>query len=231
MKNVGQTLAVELAGTALLMFAVNSAAMVAHRISSGNEAGELLASSGATGVALYVLLSLARRWRNGYLNPLAHAVSLLRGDLGVLEVLPLSGLLLLVQGVGALGGAWFASELFSLNPDTLSTRDVGGLGRLISEGAVTAGLVLVLFLAPRRQLVLLVAIFSGVSYWFTTATAFGNPAAILARLYVEGPTGIAPGDALHVLLAQIVGAASGAAAAWAMGGGKIEPASDHGRDV
>ena len=231
MKDVGKTLTIELGATALLMFAVDSASIAAHRLSPANEAAGLLASSGATAIALYVILSLALRIDAGYLNPLAPAVSWLRGDLGRLDVLPLSALAVLAQGIGALAGAWSASQLFALDAGSLSTQGAASMGRLISEGAAAAGLVLVLFLSPPRKLALLVAVYSALTYWCTAATAFGNPAAILARVYAEGPMGIAPGDAVNVLLAQLIGAAVGATGAWALRAKHTEVAAQPRRDA
>ena len=45
------------------------------------------------------------------------------------------------------------------------------------------------------------------AYWFTSSTSFANPAATLARSLTDSYAGIAPGDILGFVAAQLAGAA------------------------
>jgi glycerol uptake facilitator-like aquaporin len=88
-------------------------------------------------------------------------------------------------------------------------------GTAIAEVLATAGLVVVVFVLTRRGRVSAVApavgAYIGAAYWFTSSTAFANPAVTLGRVLSDTFAGIAPASALGFVAAQIVGAAVGLA--------------------
>jgi glycerol uptake facilitator-like aquaporin len=57
----------------------------------------------------------------------------------------------------------------------------------------------------------MIAAWIGAAYWFTASTSFANPAAALGRMFSESFAGIAPGSVAGFVLAQLAGAALGAA--------------------
>ena len=95
----------------------------------------------------------------------------------------------------------------------LSGRDRLTAGHLLGEVVATAGLlavVLVLTRTGRGHLAAAaVAGWIGSAYWFTSSTAFANPAVTLGRILTDTFAGIAPGAAAGYLGAQLVGALAG----------------------
>jgi glycerol uptake facilitator-like aquaporin len=51
----------------------------------------------------------------------------------------------------------------------------------------------------------------GSAYFFTSSTSFANPAVTVGRMFTDTFAGIAPASVLPFILAQLVGAAIGAA--------------------
>ena len=51
----------------------------------------------------------------------------------------------------------------------------------------------------------------GAAYWFTSSTSFANPAVTIARMFSDTFAGISPASTPMFVLAQVVGAALGAA--------------------
>ena len=62
-------------------------------------------------------------------------------------------------------------------------------------------------LAGRRSaLPAAVARYIGAAYWFTASTSFANPAVTIARSLTPSFAGIAPGEVLAFIVAQLIGA-------------------------
>lgn len=56
---------------------------------------------------------------------------------------------------------------------------------------------------------MLVPVWIGAAYLFTSSTSFANPAVAWGRMFTDTFTGIAPASALPFVAAQLVGAAIG----------------------
>jgi glycerol uptake facilitator-like aquaporin len=56
------------------------------------------------------------------------------------------------------------------------------------------------------------AAYIGAAYWFSSSTAFANPAVTIARSFIDTFTGIAPAATLGFIGAQLAGAVVGLAA-------------------
>ena len=50
-----------------------------------------------------------------------------------------------------------------------------------------------------------VGLYIGAAYWFTSSTAFSNPAVTIARTLSNTFTGIIPSDVIPFVLAQFIG--------------------------
>ena len=115
------------------------------------------------------------------------------------------------QLIGAVLGAWLAHAMFDLPILQLSTKARAGAGQWVAEAVATAGLILVILRAPKGRAAVMIAAWIGAAYWFTASTSFANPAAALGRMFSESFAGIAPGSVAGFVLAQLAGAALGAA--------------------
>ena len=79
---------------------------------------------------------------------------------------------------------------------------------MFSEAVATFGLLAVIGFAARRgvaPVAVAVGAYISAAYWFTSSTAFANPAVTLARSVTNGFTGIRPVDVPGFLAGQLVG--------------------------
>jgi glycerol uptake facilitator-like aquaporin len=106
-------------------------------------------------------------------------------------------------------GALLAHAMFGLPLLQLASRVRSGPAQWLAEVVATAGLIMVILGARRRQDVpWLVAGWIGAAYWFTASTSFANPAVTLARAASDTFAGIYPNDAPGFIVGQVIGAAA-----------------------
>jgi glycerol uptake facilitator-like aquaporin len=200
-------LGAEALGTALLLAVVIGSGIMAERLAGGNVAIALLANTLATVGGLYILIEVFGPISGAHFNPAVSAVMAWRGELPKTSLLPYVA----AQLLGAMLGAWLAHAMFDLPILQFSAKVRNGTGQWIAEAVATAGLLLVILRAPAGRAPAMVAAYIGAAYWFTASTSFANPAAVFGRLFSDSFAGIAPDSALGFVLAQLAGAAIGAA--------------------
>ncbi|HVT02454.1 MAG TPA: MIP/aquaporin family protein [Thermoanaerobaculia bacterium] len=194
----------ELIGTALLVACVVGSGIMAERLSGGNAALALLANSVATGAVLVTLIFTFAPISGAHFNPAVSIASAVEGGFpwGRVPGYVLS------QFVGAFLGVVTANLMFGFPPVVLSTHARSGAAQMFSEVVATFGLLVVVHGTGKRAGVvpLTVAAYITAAYWFTSSTAFANPAVTLARSLTDTFTGIRPADVAGFVIAQIVGA-------------------------
>jgi glycerol uptake facilitator-like aquaporin len=205
--------AAEALGTMLLLAIVIGSGIMAERLAAGNAAVALLGNTLATVCGLYVLIEIFGPLSGAHFNPAVSAVMAWRGQMARIE-LPAY---VLAQLIGAALGAWLAQAMFELPFPQWSTQLRGGHGQWLAESVATAGLVLTILRAPPGRASALVAGWIGAAYWFTASTSFANPAAAFGRMWSDSFAGISPGSVPAFVIAQLVGAAAGAALHQALG--------------
>lgn len=196
-----QLLLSEFAATALLLVAVIGSGIMAERLAGGNVAIALLANTLATVGALYFLIEVFGPLSGAHMNPAVSLGLAVQGRMPWPEVLPY----VIVQGAGAVCGAWLAHAMFEAPILQWSTQVRSGPGQWLAEAVATAGLVLVVLRASPQRVAAMVAAYIGAAYWFTASTAFANPAVTLGRIFSDSFAGIAPASAPGFLLAQCIG--------------------------
>jgi glycerol uptake facilitator-like aquaporin len=120
---------------------------------------------------------------------------------------------ILVQFAFGILGAWAAHLMFSLPTLQLSVKARTGLGQWAGEFIATFGLILTILGTVRfreRWVPATVALYITAAYWFTSSTSFANPAITVARSLTNTFAGIAPHDVPLFIVAQLLGAMSGA---------------------
>ena len=126
--------------------------------------------------------------------------------------LPDVGAYVTAQVAGAIGGSVLANAMFDVGT-SISAKERATSGHLLGEVVATAGLILLIFaLAATKRGALAapaVGAYIGAAYWFTSSTAFANPAVTVARIFSDTFAGIAPGSAPAFVVAQVLGAAVG----------------------
>jgi glycerol uptake facilitator-like aquaporin len=189
-------------GAAYLLAAVVGSGIMGDRLSGGNRGLALLANSIATGAALTSLI-LTFGAVSGHFNPV---VTLLHASLTRFprrEIFPY----ILAQIFGAFVGVVLAHGMFGVALFSASSQRRAGVGLLLSEVLATVGLLAVVWATARDvgRSAVAVGAYIAAAYWFTSSTAFANPAVTLARAATETFAGIHWDDAIRFVGAQTVG--------------------------
>jgi glycerol uptake facilitator-like aquaporin len=203
MATLPEKLAAECAGTLLLVAAVIGSGIMGDRLSEDN-AVALLANTGATAAALYVLITVLGPVSGAHFNPVVSVIMAMRGALAYREAAAYAA----AQIAGGVLGALIAHAMFDLPLLQVSTTIRTGTGQFIAEIVATFCLLSVILRASRIDGVsmpALVALTIASAYWFTASTSFANPAVTIARTFTDTFAGIAPQSMLGFILAQALG--------------------------
>ena len=184
---------------------------------------QLLENAIATALALGALILTFGPVSGAHFNPVVSAVDwwLGRRARANLTGRELTGYVV-AQVLGAIAGAILANLMFGLRALAWSQTQRAGGHLWLAEVVATAGLVLLIVALARsgRAPVAPAAVgaYIGAAYWFTSSTAFANPAVSVGRMFSDTFAGIAPGSVPGFVAAQLLGgvaaAAAAAAAAW-----------------
>ena len=206
---IAKRLAAEFIGTALLLAIGGGAAIAARRLAAGDAAMALLVSAlvGATGLA--VLILAFGGISGGLFNPVLTLSEAWRGKLRADHVAPY----IVAQAAGALAGVAAVHGMYGLDLMALPRVASGGSGQWLGEFVATFGLLCVFIGCGRARPV--VAPFAVSAYvmaasWFSSSTAFMNPALTVARAIGEAGA-LRLADAPAFVLAQLAGAAAATA--------------------
>ncbi len=198
----------EAVGTATLLLVVIGSGVMATNIS--DDVGVQLAiNSAATGLILYILITLLGPISGAHFNPVVTVIELFKKNISA----TLAAAYLLAQIVGAVIGVALANFIFKLPIIEISQKDRTGAELFVSEILATAGLVFIIFTAiaqkSEAKIPVLVGAYISAAYFFTSSTSFANPAVTVARTLSDTFAGIAPSSVLTFIAAQIIGAALG----------------------
>lgn len=189
-------------GTLMLVMVVVGSGIMAGRL-TGDAALALLANTGATVAALWVLVSIFGPVSGAAFNP-AVTLALAR------QPLPVAAACIAAQIAGGVAGTLLAHAMFAEPLLQVSTTARSAPNLWLAEVVATAGLILTIAGARGNPaLPALVAAWIGAAYWATASTSFANPAVTLARTLTDTFSGIRPADAPLFILAQGAGAALG----------------------
>ena len=195
----------EFLGTAFLLAVVVGSGIMGENLAQGNQAVTLLANSIATGAGLFVLIQCLGSISGAHFNPI---VSLLEFLWGRLRLRELAGCWI-AQVTGAIVGVWTTHAMFGQTILQISTKTRLGPNLWFSEVVATFGLICTIALAGRKHVEfapLSIAAYVTTAYWFTSSTAFANPAVTIARSLSNTFTGIAPSSVGYFVVAQVAGA-------------------------
>jgi arsenate reductase len=213
---LGRRLLAEGVATATLVMVVVGSGIAAQRLSPADPGLQLLENSTATVLGLAVVILVFGPVSGAHLNPLVSAVDWLLGrrtrdGLPGRDALGYGA----AQTVGAIVGAVTANAMFDLPALQVSDTSRGTSGLWIGEIVATAGLITVVVALVRTARTHLaapvVAAYIGAAYWFTSSTAFANPAVSIGRIFSDTFAGISPGSVPGFVAAQVVGALLGLA--------------------
>ena len=206
---LARRLAAEGVGAFFLFACVIGSGIMAQNLAAGNDALALLGSTLATGAMLFVLITVLGPISGAHMNPAVSLVAAARRELSWGD----AAAYILVQFAFGILGAWAAHLMFSLPTLQLSVKARTGLGQWAGEFIATFGLILTILGTVRfreRWVPATVALYITAAYWFTSSTSFANPAITVARSLTNTFAGIAPHDVPLFIVAQLLGAMSGA---------------------
>ena len=205
--NLRKTIA-EAVGTATLLLVVIGSGVMATNLSK-DIGVQLTINSAATGLILYILITLLGPISGAHFNPVVTVIQLYKKNMTA----SLAAAYLVAQLVGAVIGVALANFIFNLPIIEISQKDRTGAELFVSEILATAGLVFIIFTAiaqkSEAKIPVLVGAYISAAYFFTSSTSFANPAVTVARTLSDSFAGIAPGSVLPFIAAQIIGAALG----------------------
>ena len=170
---------------------------------------QLTINSAATGLILYILITLLGPVSGAHFNPVVTVIQSFKKNITP----SLAAAYLAAQLVGAVIGVALANFIFKLPIIEISQKDRTGTDLFVSEILATAGLVFIIFTAiaqkSEAKIPVLVGAYISAAYFFTSSTSFANPAVTVARTLSDSFAGIAPASVLPFIAAQIIGAIAG----------------------
>ena len=170
---------------------------------------QLTINSAATGLILYILITLLGPISGAHFNPVVTGIQMFKKNITP----SLAAAYLAAQLVGAVIGVALANVIFNLPIIEISQKDRTGADLFVSEILATAGLVFIIFTAIAQKhetkIPVLVSAYISAAYFFTSSTSFANPAVTVARTLSDSFAGIAPASVLPFIAAQVIGAVLG----------------------
>ncbi len=195
----------EFVGTALLVMVITGSGIMGYDLSRGNSGIALLINSIATGIALFILISIFINVSGAHFNPLVTLMFWADGEVNN-EVLIKY---FLSQFMGALLGIMIAHLIFYLPIIQFSTKVRSGYPFWISEFISTLILLFVIkhFVNTNKNLLpLMVSLIVTLGYLFTSSTFFVNPVLTVARSFTDTFVGIYSTDVIGFIIAQLFAA-------------------------
>lgn len=196
-------LTAEALGTCLLVATVVGSGIMADTLTD-DVALALLGNTIPTGAILAVLITVLGPISGAHFNPAVSLAFALRRDLPLPDLAPYVA----AQIAGGLAGSVIAHAMFDQGLIQISQTARTGGPQWIAEIVATFGLVGIILggLRFRADAVpWLVGLYITAAYWFTASTSFANPAVTIGRAITDTFAGIAPGDVLGFILAQVIG--------------------------
>jgi arsenate reductase len=197
----------EFFGSAFLAAVVIGSGIAAQNLSPGDVGLELFENAAATATGLFAIILMFGPISGGHFNPIVSFVDAGFGGLRWKD----AAAYLPFQVLGCICGAIAANVMFSEAAISISTKHRASGPHWLSEVVATAGLMLVIFALARTGRSNLapaaVGAYIGAAYFFTSSTAFANPAISVGRMFSDTFAGIAPSSVPKFISAQIVGGA------------------------
>lgn len=197
---IARRLVAEALGTAGLLLAVVGSGITAQV--DGAVSAQLFQHAVVVGTTLAALIITFGWVSGGHFNP---AVTLVDTFFGGIQPGMAVGYVA-AQVAGAAAGVIGANLLFGLPAVAIATTGRVGMALVASETVATFGLLVVIFGVVRSgnpaAVPAAVGTWIGGAIYFTSSTAFANPAVTVARMLTDTYTGIAPGHVAGFLLGQ-----------------------------
>jgi glycerol uptake facilitator-like aquaporin len=195
----------EFLGTAFLLAAIVGSGILADRLSGGNAAIALFATTSAISAALLALILTFGPISGAHLNPAVTISDALVKGISWRDAC----LYIPAQVIGAVAGVAAANVMFDYPVLFASTKARTGTGQWFSEFVAAFGLLAVIWGCSRIRskiaVPMAVSAYIFAAIWFTSSTSFANPAVTLARSMSDTYAGIRLADVPAFVIAQLLG--------------------------
>jgi glycerol uptake facilitator-like aquaporin len=198
--------AAEFVSTAILALVIVGSGHMASGLTN-DLALTLLINGLAIAAGLAVAIKLAAPISGAHLNPVVTLVLAIYKKITVAKGL----FYVLAQVSGATSGVLIANYLFDENFMQTANQLRSGTNLFIAEIIATAGLIWLILANLKKPEVIgiYVPLWIFSAMFFTSSTAFANPAISFARSFTDSFTGIAIASVPAFILAQLIGAGLG----------------------
>jgi glycerol uptake facilitator-like aquaporin len=198
--------AVEFISTAILALVIVGSGHMASGLTD-DLALTLLINGLAIAAGLAVAIKLAAPISGAHLNPVVTLVLAIYQKISMVKGL----FYVLAQVSGATSGVLIANYLFDENFMQTANQLRSGSNLFVAEIIATAGLIWLILANLKKPEVIgiYVPLWIFSAMFFTSSTAFANPAISFARSFTDSFTGIAIASVPAFILAQLIGAGLG----------------------
>ncbi|MEZ5888350.1 MAG: aquaporin [Paracoccaceae bacterium] len=199
---MSRSYAAELTGTLILVMCGIGTGIMGTDLAQGNLAVALFANAFATGLVLYLLITILGPISGAHMNPAVTLYFALSGETGAARA---AGYVA-AQLVGAALAIALTHLMFGQPLLQTATTVRAAPGLWLGEAIATFGLCLTIAgarLHAPGQLPALVGAWIAAAFWFTSSASFANPAVTFARMFSDTFTGIQPADAPAYVAAQL----------------------------
>lgn len=201
-------LAAEFLGTAILVAALVGSVINASSSNMGAVTG--LWQGLALAAALAFIIFTMGPVSGGHFNPAVSLTMLVRGQMSAGDFASYA----VAQIAGGIAGCIVTNVMFGGAAISQSTNAVSGtgvyLGEVISTGGLLFTIVAITRLGKGHLAAVLVPVWLGLAYLFTSTNAVANPAVAIGRAFTSSGAGFASSSLVHLIVAEIVGALVGA---------------------
>ena len=195
----------EFIGTTLLVMAITGSGIMGYDLSRGNLGIALIINSLATGMILFILISVFINISGAHFNPLVTFMFWADGEINNEAFIKY----FLSQLIGALFGIIITHIIFYLPMIQFSTKLRSGYPFWISEFISTFVLLFVIKYfsnTNKNQIPIMVSLLVMAGYFFTSSTFFVNPVLTIARSFSDTFVGIHSTDVIGFVLSQLLAA-------------------------
>ncbi len=198
----------EFIGTLILVTTVVGSGIMATNLSK-DVGVQLLINTVSTICVLAFIIAIFGSTSGAHFNPLVSIWSRIHGELSTKDLLRY----VIAQFAGGYFGALLANAMFSHPLIERSHHERAGAPLYLGEIVATAGLMLAIGALSRKATTkspsVLIPLWIGAAYFFTSSTSFANPAVTFARGWSNSFAGIAPRSIIFFVIAQCIGAVLG----------------------
>jgi len=207
MAPLSRRLMAEFVGSAFLLMAIVGSGIMAETLTV-DPGVQLLENALATAAVLTALILALGSVSGAHFNPAVTLADRAFGGLSNRDTVGYIG----VQIAGGIVGVILANLMFDLPAITVSTTARSGSALWLAEGIATLGLLLVIFGVVKsgrpNMAAFAVGGYIAGAVFFTSSTAFANPAVTIARMLTDTFAGIQPSSAPAFVAAELLGTAA-----------------------